>query len=332
MSYKILEELVVVAPVYNEEEGIAEFIERAIESLNRIRMDYGIPVSLILVDDGSSDSTRSIVDSKFRNLERDSTIDRGVSYKYLELSRNYGHQVAVWAGLENTPIGSHTVVIDADLQDDPHLIKDICHEFTKGSDVVLMRRRTRTDTFFKKITANFFYWMLHLISDVEVVRNTGDFYGLSPRAKAALISHKESVKYIRGLVQSIGFKRAIIDYDRDPRFAGATHYSISKMIKLAISGITGFSVGPLIFVAYLALVSLFFDFLLLVFVSYLHFSNSFVFPSGWAFMMFSILILFAIQITGLALMSIYIARLNLEIKSRPLYFISSSSINIDKKK
>jgi glycosyltransferase involved in cell wall biosynthesis len=330
MSIERLGELVVVAPVYNEEDGIAKFIDKSVESLDRVRVEFGIDVSLILVDDGSSDNTKSIVHSKFQDLQ--SGYIKGISLKYMELSRNYGHQVAVWAGLEDISVGSHAVVIDADLQDDPNLIIDICLEFTKGSDVVLMKRKTRKDTFFKKITANFFYWMLHLISDVEIVRNTGDFYGLSPRARVALISHKESVKYIRGLVQSIGFNRTVIEYDRDPRFAGKTHYSISKMIKLAISGITGFSVGPLIFVAYLAMVSLFFDFLLLIFVAYLHFSNSFVFPSGWAFMMFSILILFAIQMTGLALMSIYIARLNLEIKSRPLYFISSSSNSIPKEK
>jgi polyisoprenyl-phosphate glycosyltransferase len=319
MNSRDLKMLTVIAPVYNEESGIEIFISSSLAVLDSLSIENAVSTELLLVNDGSTDATKHQIERLIESRRSDS---KPTSLKLISLSRNFGHQVAVWAGIESAFVESFVIVMDSDMQDDPGLIKNIFDEFLKGEEVVLMQRSTRQDTFTKKLFASIFYRVLSRVSDVELARNTGDFYGLSPRAKKALLMHKESVKFLRGLVQSIGFKKKILTYDRSARYSGSTHYTMSKMIKLAISGITGFSVNPLIYIAYLAIFSLIFDFLLVITVTYLHFSNVYVFPPGWTFMMFATLLLSAIQIFCFAVISIYLARVTLEIKRRPVYFVA----------
>jgi dolichol-phosphate mannosyltransferase len=294
--------------MYNEEEGILHFIEE-MGAMSQTFNKENIEFDLLLVDDGSSDETLDIVKNSNATLP----------IAFLELSRNFGHQAAVWAGIENSNSESFIVVMDADLQDHPREILRIVEAFQDGADVVLMRRRTRKDRFWKKQFASVYYRLQSKIIGNRNFRNIGDFYGISPRAKLSLLQYQEEVKYIRGIVACLGYNQRIIEYDRLDRFAGKTHYSPGKMFTLAVAGITGFSVQPLIWVVYFALGGSGISFIGAIYVIYLKLDNSIKLQPGWAFLSVSLLLLFSLVLISLASISLYLARVVQESKKRPVY-------------
>jgi dolichol-phosphate mannosyltransferase len=294
--------------MYNEEEGILHFIEE-MDVMSQTFNERNIEFDLLLVDDGSNDRTLDIVKNS----------NSALSIAFLELSRNFGHQAAVWAGIENSDSESFIVVMDADLQDHPREIFRIVEAFQDGADVVLMRRRTRKDKFWKKQFASAYYRLQSKIIGNRSFRNIGDFYGISPRAKKSLLQYQEEVKYIRGIVAGLGYNQRVIEYDRLDRFAGKTHYSPGKMFTLAVAGITGFSVQPLIWVVYFALGGSAISFIGAIYVVYLKLDSSVNLQPGWAFLSVSLLLLFSLVLISLASISLYLARVVQESKKRPIY-------------
>jgi glycosyltransferase involved in cell wall biosynthesis len=306
----------IVSPVFNEEESVSLFIQELSAQLESAKQKHkGLEPRIILVDDGSNDGTLKAI------LQEISSIEISI----IKLSRNFGHQNAVWAGLESVRESSYCIVMDSDLQDPPKLILEIIEAFLQGNEVVLMQRISRQDSKIKKVFAGAFYELQHRLSSKNVARNVGDFFGLSPIALSALLEHTEKVKYIRGLVGDLGFRRAIVPYERMARSRGVTHYTIPKMFSLAIAGITGFSIKPLLWVVYLALFGGLVGMFLATYVIYLKtFSNGNLAP-GWAFATVSATILSTITLFSLAIIAIYLARIIQELKNRPIYLVDRSN-------
>jgi len=308
-------EITIVVPAYNEEAVIQTFLIE-LDRIHTLGSAEGLEIDCLIVNDGSTDKT----------YEKVKDLDLNLKINVLNLSKNFGHQAAVWAGLERVRVDNFVIVIDADLQDPPSEILNIASEFRAKKDVVFMQRLSRKDGFFKTFFASTYYALNSWLSDISFANNIADFYGLSPRARIALLQNKESVKYIRGLLLSLGFNQSIIGYHRNQRFAGYTHYSIKKMFFLALSGITGFSIKPLIWVAYFACIGSIISFVMALYVLFIRLSSNLNLPPGWAFLSISLMMLSTMILLGLAVISLYIARLIQEIKRRPIYFVDDSKI------
>jgi dolichol-phosphate mannosyltransferase len=306
-------EITVVVPVYNEEEVIQSFLTE-LSNICQLSASQNFKLDCLIINDGSTDRTRV----KIKELKLN------MSVSILDLSRNFGHQSAVWAGLEKVSADKFVVVIDADLQDPPSEILNIVSEFKSGMDVVLMQRLSREDGIFKKFFANFYYSLNAWLTDSTDAKNIADFYGISPVARRALLQNRESVKYIRGLLFGLGFNRSIIGYHRNRRLSGRTHYSIRRMFLLALSGITGFSIKPLIWVAYFACLGSIISLCMAIYVFVIRVQSKMYLPPGWAFLSITLLILSTLILLGLAVISLYIARLTQEIKQRPIYYLRES--------
>lgn len=299
--------LSVVAPCYNEEDGLHE-LHRRLSAVCKsvVAMDFEI----ILVDDGSKDRTRAIIGE---------LCDADPRVTGVFLSRNHGHQLALTAGL-NVCNGERILVIDADLQDPPELLGDMMKMMDEGADVVYGQRIARDgESAFKKITASAFYRILESMVDVKIPADTGDFRLMSRRVLDELNRLPEYNRFIRGLVSWIGFKQVPILYHRQARFAGATHYPLGAMIRFAIDAITGFSTVPLRIATYLgfagALVGVFF----MGWTVYSYVTGITV--QGWTTLMAPILILGSTQLLVLGVIGEYLGRLYMQSKNRPLYII-----------
>lgn len=299
--------LSVVAPCYNEEDGLHE-LHRRLSAVCKsvVAMDFEI----ILVDDGSKDRTRAIIGE---------LCDADPRVTGVFLSRNHGHQLALTAGL-NVCNGERILVIDADLQDPPELLGDMMKMMDEGADVVYGQRIARDgESAFKKITASAFYRILESMVDVKIPPDTGDFRLMSRRVLDELNRLPEYNRFIRGLVSWIGFKQVPILYHRQARFAGATHYPLGAMIRFAIDAITGFSTVPLRIATYLgfagALVGVFF----MGWTVYSYVTGITV--QGWTTLMAPILILGSTQLLVLGVIGEYLGRLYMQSKNRPLYII-----------
>ncbi|MDR0396946.1 MAG: glycosyltransferase family 2 protein [Oscillospiraceae bacterium] len=224
--------LSVVVPAYNEEASLNETHRRLTDVLSGMRIDYEI----IYVDDGSQDRTAEIIESLLAGDDR---------VRLLGLSRNHGHQIAVTAGLDAAD-GDAVAIIDADLQDPPEVIPEMYERFREGCDVVYGKRAARDgDSAFKKATAFAFYRALNALTDVDIPADTGDFRLVSRRAADAVRGMREHDRYMRGMFAWIGFKQKAVEFHRDKRFAGETHYPLRTMLRLAANGVYSFSVKPL---------------------------------------------------------------------------------------
>lgn len=305
----------VVVPMYNEQEVANEFYNRMTNVLNQISFDY----ELIIVNDGSRDKTLDII----VNL-----VEKDTHVKVINFSRNFGHQAAITAGIENAT-GDAIITIDADLQDPPELIISLINEWQKGFDIVYAKRKSRkSDTFFKKTTANLYYKILNKLSDIKIPENVGDFRLINKRVQEVFIKLPEKDRYIRGIFAWLGFKQSFVEFDRQSRFAGKTKYSFKKMLKLAISGILSFSTKPLRLILKLGLLTTFLSFLLMIYaviVKILGYSTA-----GWSSLMVAITFLGGIQLLSLGIVAEYIAKIYGETKARPVYVIMDKySRNID---
>lgn len=296
-----------VVPVYNEEEAIDAFYDRASAALAAIEdTDYEI----LFVDDGSRDASLQ----KLREFAA-----KDPKIKVLKLSRNFGHQIAITAGMD-AAAGDCVVVIDADLQDPPEVVAEMVARWREGFDVVYGHRLERAgETHTKLLTAKLFYRLLDRITGIEIPTDVGDFRLLSRPALDQLSSMREKDRFVRGLVAWIGMKQCAVDFHRDPRIAGETKYPFRKMIRFALDGITSFSTVPLKLAGWLGYASsaLGFLYLVSVFVQYV----AGITVQGWATMMVAMLFLGGVQLICLGIIGEYIGRIFNEIKPRPLYIV-----------
>lgn len=303
--------LSIVIPVYNEEKVLPALLAE----LERVRTELlkaEGPVEIVLVNDGSKDRSWELM-AAYCRAHPDCV---GVN-----LSRNFGHQLSLVAGLE-TARGDVVVSLDADLQDPPEAIVEMLSTYRKGYDVVYATRRERgTEPFLKRFTAHLFYCLIGKMSGVPIPRNTGDFRLLSRRALTELSRLRETHYFLRGLVPWIGFPQTQVFYDRADRAAGETHYPFRKMMRFAFDGITSMSASPLrlAYVFSLLLFGVFVGYI--VYVLYDHFICGSELVRGWTSIMSAITIFGTIQLLLLGVFGEYLGRLYEQSKNRPLFII-----------
>jgi len=303
--------LSVVAPCFNEEATLPEFYRRVTGACDgmRIRDDYEI----VLVNDGSRDGTWRVMQALAAQDPRVVAIN---------LARNYGHQLALSAGLQHCR-GRRILVIDADLQDPPELLGDMLRTMRdEGADVVYGQRRHRAgETRFKTWTAALFYRLLQRLVEIDLPLDVGDFRLISRRALDVLNSMPEQHRFIRGMVSWIGLKQVPFAYDREPRFAGATGYSLGKMVRFALDAITGFSTVPLRLASCLGAVLGCVSLLLLAYSLGSWMSGHAV--AGWTSLASIMLVVGSAQLLVLGVFGEYLGRLYIEAKRRPLFIVES---------
>lgn len=299
--------LSVVAPCYNEEATLPAFVERMVAACRAVAGDS---FELILVNDGSRDATWSAIQAM---------ADQHSGIIGVNLARNYGHQLAVTAGLKLAR-GERVLIIDADLQDPPELLLELSARMDEGYDVVYAQRRTRAkESAFKLLTADIFYRVLGGMSETPIPRNVGDFRLMSRRAVDRLNAMPEQDRFLRGMVAWMGGRQTEVLYDRDARFAGETGYTLRKMLKLATAGITSFSTLPLKLAVVLAAGGAVIAFALLIYVLVGFFTGHVA--RGWTSLAMMMVFFGVGQFLCLAVMGAYIGRIFLEVKARPLYFV-----------
>jgi polyisoprenyl-phosphate glycosyltransferase len=304
-------EISVVIPVFNEEQIIGELYSRLTKVLTSITPEY----ELLFVNDGSKDNTLSIL-KKYAEDER---------VKYVSFSRNFGHQIAVSAGL-NYCAGNAVVIIDADLQDPPELIKELYLKMREGYDVVYAKRKSRHgESFMKKYTATLFYRVLAKITSINIPLDTGDFRIISRRIVNALNQMPEQHKFLRGQISWTGFNQTHVEYDRAERRAGETGYTYRKMIRFALDGITSFSNFPLKFATVTGFLFSIVSFFLMLYTLYARFISRNYQP-GWASLMITILFIGGVQLIGIGIIGEYISRLSDNVRKRPLYILDESNM------
>lgn len=306
----------VIAPIYNEVESIPKLWER----LSEVMEKAGAPWELILVDDGSTDGSTELI----RNLAKKHTSVRPVIF-----ARNFGHQVAVSAGMDYSR-GDAVIIIDADLQDPPELILDMIAKWKEGYEVVYAVRSEREgETWFKRVTASVFYRLIYRITDVKIPLDTGDFRLIDRAVVNIMVRMKERHRFLRGMAAWVGFKQVGLPYKRAARFAGVTKYPFRKMLKLALNAITGFSYFPLQVATYIGFISAGLSILAIpvVIIVRLTVANSFF---GQASTLISVLFLGGVQLISLGILGEYIGRIYDEVKGRPLYIVREEPADFDK--
>lgn len=297
----------VIIPLYNEEEVVKECIKRVTAVCEKLDGKYEI----IFVNDGSSDRTEEIVRK---------ACAQNPSLKLINFSRNFGHQIAITAGMDHA-FGDAVIVMDADLQDPPEVIPELIEKFHEGYDVVYaVRSKRKGETFFKKLTSKIFYRFLRYMCSIDIPVDTGDFRLISKKVADVMRTLTEKNRYVRGLVSWVGFKQTAVEYVREERFAGETKYPFKKMLKLSIDGITSFSSKPLTMSKNLGYLTAFAGFVYMVIVLIQKFAlNRTV--QGWASLVVLMLIIGGVQLIMLGVIGEYIARIFDESKNRPLYII-----------
>lgn len=303
--------LSIVIPIYNEERVLPALFQELERVCENILTAHG-PVEIVLINDGSKDKSWEMIVAQCNRM----ATCVGVS-----LSRNFGHQIALAAGLE-TARGNIVVTLDADLQDPPAVILQMLEARQQGYDVVYATRRDRCqETFSKRATAWLFYFLIEKLSGVAVPRNTGDFRLLSRRALTELSRLRETHRFLRGLVPWLGFPQTQIYYDRAERAAGETHYPFRKMLLFAFDGIASMSTMPLRLAYALSLLLFAFFVSYIVYVLYDHFIRGNELVPGWTSIMSAITIFGTIQLLLFGVFGEYLGRIYEQAKNRPLYII-----------
>jgi dolichol-phosphate mannosyltransferase len=309
-------EISIVLPVYNEEAGLAELHRRVREVLQARLWRYEI----IFVNDGSRDG------SWLRILEL-SNQDRCVCG--VNLSRNFGHQIAITAGIELSR-GAVVVVMDSDLQDPPELIPKMYERYEAGYDVVYAQRRKREgETWFKEWTAKIFYRLMRRMTTIDIPLDTGDFRLMSRRVVDDLTRLQEQSRFVRGLVTWVGYNQTPILYDRDARHAGSTKYPFSKMVKFALDGITGFSSQPLRLASHVGLFFAMASLALMLFLMLYKVGGGEGIIPGWTSLAVAVLFLGGVQLLAIGILGEYVGRIYDQVKRRPLYLVRET-VNLER--
>ncbi len=296
-----------VVPIYNEERVLPLLFER----LDLLVSKLDGPTEIILVDDGSRDqSARMIVEQ----------VGRDPHYRFIALSRNFGHQIAITAGMAVTR-GRATIVMDADLQDPPEVALDLVAKWKEGFEIVYAQRLSRDgETRFKLLTAHVFYWVLRRLATVDIPENVGDFRLVDRKALDTFLSMPERDRFVRGMFGWMGFRQTAVPFHRAARAAGETKYPFWKMVKLAANGVVGFSDFPLRVALWLGSLISIAAVLYGVYVTVLALVRSDL-AAGWASTIVVVSFLSGINMMMLGIIGIYVGRIHTEVKQRPLYVI-----------
>ncbi|MBD2766885.1 glycosyltransferase family 2 protein [Hymenobacter sp. BT664] len=310
-------ELSVIIPIYNEEANIYELYRRLLSVLEPMALPGSF--ELIFINDGSRDQSLPLL----LNL-----VARDQRVRYIDLSRNFGHQIAVTAGIDRAA-GEAVVIIDADLQDPPELIPLLYQKMNAGFEVVYAKRRSRRgESAAKKLTARLFYRLLANITQISIPVDTGDFRIISRKVVEGLRQMPEQNKFIRGQISWIGYRQTFIEYDRAERVGGETGYTYRKMIRLALDGITAFSDVPLKIATISGFIVSGIAFLVAIYTLYSRFISHDYEP-GWPSLMLSILFMGGVQLISIGIIGEYLARLSANVRQRPLYLISDTNITAE---
>lgn len=298
----------IIAPIYNEECCLDELYRRVSEVMDQTHELW----ELILVNDGSRDSSPEMI----RRLAAEDKRVRPVMF-----ARNFGHQIAVTAGLDYSR-GQAVIIIDADLQDPPEVILEMIEKWRSGAEVVYAVRGEREgETWFKKFTASLFYRIIYSITDVKIPMDTGDFRLMDRKVVNVMNSMREHHRFLRGMSAWVGFKQESVEYKRAARFGGETKYPFKKMLKLALTAITGFSYFPLQLATYLGFITAGLAIIAIPVVAILRALQSQAF-FGQASTLIAVLFLGGVQLISLGILGEYIGRIYDEVKGRPLYIVS----------
>ncbi len=297
----------IVVPLYNEEEILPLLVER----LQEIMTELDGPAEVVMVDDGSGDRTFELARAASAKDPR---------FKVIQFSRNFGHQIAITAGMDATS-GDAVIIMDADLQDPPDVIPQMVEKWREGYEVVYGRRQRREgERQFKTLTASMFYSLLHRIADIDTPVDVGDFRLVDRKALDAFLRMRESNRYVRGMFSWVGFRQVAVPYVREQRQAGSTHYTLRKMGMLASNGIVGFSTAPLrlalgtgVFLAFAAV-------LYGMAAISLKLAGSSLVP-GYASLLCAITFLSGIQLIVIGMVGLYVGRIYDESRARPLYLV-----------
>lgn len=307
--------IAIVVPVFNEQDNLHEFHRRIVEVMAKENYAY----KLVFVDDGSSDNSRVML----RNL-----VDEDQHVEAYFLSRNYGHQLALTCGLDNAQ-GDAVITMDGDLQHPPELIPELLRLWEQGNEIVQTKRMATEDAgFVKNLTSSWYYKLLNTLSKVEITPGGSDFRLMDRCAVDALKQYREKARFIRGMVKTLGFKDATLEFVAPPRFAGTSKYSLKKMLHFAFDGITSFSNLPLRWAFYAGVFFGFASLLLLFHILYVTYITGDA-VSGWPTIMCCMLFLGGIQLIGIGILGEYIGRIFTEVKNRPLYIVGR---HLDSKK
>jgi glycosyltransferase involved in cell wall biosynthesis len=308
-------ELSLVIPIFNEE-AIIDELERRLTALLANVESVGDSWEVVLVNDGSRDRSLELL----RGLAA-----RDPRFKVLSFSRNFGHQMAITAGVDRAS-GEAVIVMDADLQDPPEVVREMVAKWRQGYDVVYGVRRSRAgETIFKKATAAVFYRLLRAMLGIEIPVDAGDFRLMSRPVVLALRALRERHRFVRGMVAWVGFKQVAVEYDREARFAGETKYPLRKMIRFALDGITSFSVLPLRLATWLGSIAGVIAVVAGLWAVYVRFFVSAVVP-GWTTIMIFVAFGTSAQLLMIGILGEYVGRIYEELKRRPLY-ITSEELN-----
>jgi dolichol-phosphate mannosyltransferase len=299
-----------IFPIYNESGNIALLYQTLAALLDGHASEYDFEV--IFINDGSRDNSLELLVALQRRDPRVAVID---------LSRNFGHQIAVTAGLDRAR-GDAVIIMDSDLQDPPAVSLELLAKWRQGYEVVYAQRRTRKDGFFKQVTARWFYIVLNKLTDFRIPRDTGDFRLMDRKVVNELVKFREHSRFIRGLVSYVGFRQTGVLFDRDERHAGETGYPLHKMIKFAADGILSFSAYPLRLISQVGFFFSSLSFLGIIYALTLRLFWPQVTVSGWTMVIVCILLVGGIQLIMLGVVGQYISRMYAEVQHRPLYIVA----------
>ena len=303
----------VVVPIYNEEQIIPELYERLHKTVVQISEHY----ELIFINDGSED---------YSLLELIKLSEQDKRVLYINFSRNFGHQIAVTAGLDVCK-GKAVVIIDGDLQDPPELITNLYAKYKEGYEVVYAKRAERKgESFLKKFTAKLFYRILKRITSIHIPMDTGDFRLIDQKIVHYLKQMPEQNKFLRGQIAWLGFRQTQVLFNRDKRKYGKTGYSLGKMLHFALDGITGFSDKPIQLVTKLGFTISFISFVIILYAVYSYFVLDRTI-AGWTSLIISSMFIGGVQLISIGIIGEYIGRINKNVLKRPMYIIDKSNVN-----
>ena len=298
----------IVAPCWNEEVTLPELHRRISQVMENLKEEW----ELVLINDGSTDKTGEV-------MQKLHEIDPHVHY--IQFARNFGHQIAVTAGMDYAQ-GKAVILIDSDLQDPPELILKMLDKWREGYKVVYaIRSERKGETWFKLFTAQLFYRLIYRITDVNIPLDTGDFRLMDRQVVDQMKAMKEHHRFIRGMTSWVGFEQTGVEYVREERFAGETKYPLRKMIRLAITAITGFSIFPLQLATFVGFATAILSAIFIIFVIIARLSGYQSFE-GQATTLVMVLFLGGIQLISLGIIGEYLGRIYDEVRGRPLYVVN----------
>jgi dolichol-phosphate mannosyltransferase len=298
-------------PLFNEQDNIGALFQRIQTSVNPLNLTHEI----IFINDGSKDNTLPLVIQ---------LAHQHPEVHYIDFSRNFGHQLAISAGIEYAH-GEYLVIMDGDGQDPPEFIPDLYFKAKEGFEVVYAKRRKRDgENFMKKLTAKAFYRILAKITNIEIPVDTGDFRIIHHKIRDILVQMPEQQKYIRGQIAWIGFNQTYLEYDRQERMSGETKFTYRKMMRFALDGISSFSTWPLKVATVSGFAVSFLAFVLIIYSLYQKFFG--YTEKGWTSMHISILFLGGIQLIGIGILGEYLGRVSENVKNRPHYIVRETNI------